>query len=160
MLNEIAKQKNILIVIKPHFAQDTSYLNLKELSNIVFIDDDFFADNNITSYEFISSCDALITDYSSVYFDYLLSDRPVAAVWEDIEDYRKNPGFAIDVDCYMKAAHKIYAVPDFEDFISQVANGEDRYRKERLEINKLVNYSNDGNNAKRVVDFIVEKAGL
>ena len=160
LLNEFAKQKNILIIVKPHFAQDTSYINTKQMSNMLFIDDTFFESNKITSYEFISSCDALITDYSSVYFDYLLSDRPVAAVWEDIEDYRKNPGFAIDVDYYMKAAHKIYTVSDFEDFISQVASGEDRYKEERLEINKLVNYSNDGNNTKRVVDFIIDKAGL
>ena len=116
--------------------------------------------NKITSYEFIGSCDALITDYSSVYFDYLLSNKPVAAVWEDIEEYRKNPGFAIDVDYYMKAAHKIYDLSDFKDFICQIETNEDRYKDERLEISKLVNYSNDGNNVKRVVDFIVEKAKL
>lgn len=160
MLNEFAKNNDTLIVVKPHFAQDTSYLNAREMSNIVFIDDEFFEKNGITSYEFIGSCDALITDYSSVYFDYLLCNKPVAAVWEDIEEYRQNPGFAIDVDYYMKAAHKIYTVEDFKNFISQVVSGEDTYKNQRLEINKLVNFSNDGKNTKRVVDFIIEKAKL
>ena len=86
--NEFAKKNNILIVIKPHFAQDISYITKHNLSNILFINDEFFEKNGINSYQFVGNCDALITDYSCIYFEYLLCDKPIGAVWEDIEEYR------------------------------------------------------------------------
>ena len=159
-LNGIAKENNTLIVVKPHFAQDLSYIKNIELTNIKFIDDDFFLKNNISSYQFVGACDALITDYSSIYYDFLLTDKPVAAVWEDIEDYRKNPGFSVDINYYMKGAFKIYTLQDFEEFITDTAKNIDKLQNERAEINKLVNYSDDGKNAERVTDFIIKEAGL
>ncbi len=159
-LNEAAKELGILLVVKPHFAQNLDYIKQYALSNIQFIDDGFFMKNTISSYEFVGSCDALITDYSSIYFDYLLCDKPVAVVWEDIEEYRKSPGFAMDPEFYMKGAHKIYTLPDFREFLSCLAEENDLYRQDRLEINALVNFAEDGKNSQRVVDFIMEKAKL
>ncbi|MBQ5810623.1 MAG: CDP-glycerol glycerophosphotransferase family protein, partial [Clostridia bacterium] len=40
-LNEMAKANGILIVLKPHFAQDVSRIKAQNLSNLIFIDDDF-----------------------------------------------------------------------------------------------------------------------
>ena len=159
-LNEVASRNGVLLVVKPHFAQDVSYIKDCNLSHIRFINDRFFEEHNISSYEFVGSCDALITDYSSIYYDYLLCDKPIAAIWEDIEEYRANPGFAVDVDYYLKGAEKIYNLDDFEAFIHHVANEMDILCKERAEINALVNHSTDGKNTERVVDFIIEKAGL
>lgn len=159
-LNEVANKNDVLVVLKPHFAQDVSYIKDYNLSNVKFIDDKFFEDNNITSYEFLNSCDSLITDYSSVYYDYLLTDKPVAVIWEDIDEYRKNQGFAVDVDYYMKGAEKIYNIEDFKNFIENVACEHDNLKNERKEICEWANYSNDGQNSKRVADFIIEKANL
>lgn len=159
-LNDLAKEKEILIVIKPHFAQDISYITKYNLSNVLFINDEFFVKNKISSYQFVGNCDALITDYSSIYFDYLLCDKPIGAVWEDIEEYKKNPGFCIDVDHYMKGAFKIYNLNDLIKFIDNVSKEIDDLKKERAEICKYANYSKDGKNSKRVVDFIIEKGKL
>lgn len=159
-LNEIAQKAGVLIVMKPHFAQDISYIKDNNLSNIRFITDEFFVENEISSYEFIAGCDAMITDYSSVYFDYLLCDKPVALMWEDIEDYRKDPGIAVDVDYIGKGAEKIYNLTDFENFIVKVSEGIDNLRNERHEICEWANYAADGMNTERVVDFIIEKANL
>ena len=159
-LNETARKYGVLVVAKPHFAQDLSYIKQYDLSNIVFIDDDFFVKNNLSSYEFVGSCDGLITDYSSIFFDYLLCDKPVAVIWEDIDDYRNNPGFAMDPEVYMAGSHKIYTLEDFEDFLRSVAAEEDPYKEERRKLNALLNYAADGKNTQRVTDFIVEKAKL
>ena len=102
----------------------------------------------------------MLTDYSSVYFDYLLCNKPIGLVWEDIDSYRNNPGFALDLDYYMKAAEKIYNVDELSHFIEDVACNRDSLKSEREEINRLANYSCDGENTKRVVDFIIDKAGL
>ena len=159
-LNEAARQNRVLIVIKPHFAQDISLIEKKELSNITFIDDSFFEKNEITSYEFLAGSDALITDYSSVYFDYTLHDRPIAVIWEDIEEYKQFPGFAMDLSYYMKGAEKIYSIDQLCEFVKDVACENDRLQAERREIRDKTNISTDGKNSERVVDFIVDKAKL
>lgn len=159
-LNEVARANRVLVVIKPHFAQDLRYIQACELSNIRFIDDAFFTKNGISSYAFVGSCDALISDYSSIYFDYLLCDKPQAVVWEDLEDYRQAPGIAIDLDHYMMGAEKVYTPEQLEQFVIDVAQGVDRLQSQRAQICGEVNYARDGKNAARVTDFIVENCGL
>ena len=41
-----------------------------------------------------------------------------------------------------------------------MSDGNDGLKKERYEINRLVNYRSDGKNSVRVVNFIKEKAQL
>ena len=159
-LNMIAQKNNVLIIIKPHFAQDLSKITKLNLSNIRFIDDLFLSINNISSYQFVGSCDALITDYSSIYYDFTLCDKPVAAIWEDIEEYRKNPGLIEDYEFWMQGAEKIYTVEDFERFIIRVAYDNDDIKNLRSEIKTLTNYSIDGKNTERVVNFILDNVSL
>ena len=44
-------------------------------------------------YETLNAADLLITDYSSVYFDYLLLDRPLIFVPVDLEEYIETRGY-------------------------------------------------------------------
>ena len=159
-LDNYAKEMETLIIIKPHFAQNIDYIRKLNLSNIKFIDDSFFSVNGLSSYSFVGNCDALLTDYSSIYFDYTLCDKPIGVVWTDLEEYKSKPGFALDLDFYLKGAEKIYTIDDFKQFIYNVYNNIDFLKSERNEIKNFVNYSSDGKNSKRVVDFIVEKANL
>ena len=147
----------MLIVLKPHFAQDVTYIKDMKLSNIRFIGDDFFEENNICSYEFITGCDALITDYSSVYFDYTLCDKPIAVIWEDIEEYKKNPGLINDYEHYLRGAEKLYNLTDLKEYISRVSHGIDLLKNERNDVMREVNISGDGKNAERVVNYIIEQ---
>ena len=159
-LNDYAKEKEVLIVLKPHFAQDVSFIKELGLSNLVFINDELFVSNNISSYQFVASCDALLTDFSSIYYDYTLCDKPIGLIWEDYEEYCENPGFAVDMDYMMKGGCKIYNIEDLKLFINDISTGIDRLQKERREIRDFANCSTDGRNAERVVDFLIEKANL
>lgn len=159
-INEFAKERDILVVLKPHFAQDLRYIKELKLSNIIFIDDSFFVNNSISSYELINAADALISDYSSIYFDFLLADRPIALIWEDFEEYKVDPGFEVDMEYYCKAAIKIYTIEEFEVFLQGLVDGNDGLKEERKEICTLANFSTDGKNTKRVTDFICENSGI
>lgn len=159
-LNACAKEHGVLLIIKPHFAQDVSVIKTLNLSNLVFIDDDFFTKFNLTSYRFVGSCDALLTDYSSIYYDYTLCDRPIGLIWEDYEEYAQNPGFAVDMDDVMKGGEKIYTLDELKGFVCSVAAGEDHLRNERREIRDRFNISTDGKNTERVVNYIVDVFGL
>lgn len=159
-INEKLIKEDILLIIKPHFAQDLTKIINYNLSNIIFITDDFFYKNKITSYAFLSGCDALLTDYSAVYFDYLICNKPIAAIWEDIKEYEEFPGFCVNIYDVMRGAKKVYNCEDFISFIDEVSKGEDKLIDNRRELCDIYNLSTDGKNSKRVVDFIINKSGL
>lgn len=156
-INTAAAEAGVLIVLKPHFSQDVSLIRDLHLSNITFIGDEFFEAHRTTSYQFVGGCDALLTDYSSIYFDYLLRDKPIGAVFEDIEEYRIKPGFALDVDYYLKGAEALYTVDDLAAFIRRVSQGEDLRKAERAEIRSLISDTADANSTARVTDFITTR---
>ena len=51
---------------------------------------------SILTEELLCAADVLITDYSSVLYDYLLYEKPVVLFAPDLEEYEKERGFYID----------------------------------------------------------------
>lgn len=76
--DEALRQLGITLHVKMHFYHGAAPLegctNVKQL----IIDD---------IYEVLHDFDALVTDYSSIYFDYLLTQRPIIFTPFDLEDY-------------------------------------------------------------------------
>ena len=120
-------------------------------------DDGLFAARGITSYEFLACTDALITDYSSVLFDYLLTGKPVGLTFEDIDAYAKQPGFAIDPQPLRESAAPLDTPDDFRTFFEQLAAGDDPLRAKRMQLTKLTNQYTDGHSAERVAAFLAER---
>ena len=96
--NDFLKGKNLHIIYKPHPVQDISTLLKINLSNIHVIDDKLLNKIDVQLYQVIAESKALISDYSSVYFDYLLLNRPIATTIDDIEEWKQGEGFAYDVE--------------------------------------------------------------
>ena len=159
-LNEYAKKNDIVFVLKPHHSQDLSIFKNLDFSNIRLIDDAFFAEHGITSYHFLANCDALVTDYSSVIYDYMLCNKPIALIWEDIEEYRKSPGLAPNIEQYLECAHKVYSLQDMKKFLDIVKNGNDPLEEIRQKVKLAVNASDKPDNTARVTDYIIKMAKL
>ena len=159
-LNKWAVEHNTILVIKPHYAQDVSYIKDLNLSNILFVDDQFLRANGVTSYDLLNASDALLTDYSSVYYDYTLHDKPIGLIWEDIDIYKANRGLVPDYEFCSKGGEKIYQFNELISFLDHVVQGIDTLKKERRIIRDCSNISTDGKNTERVVDYIIEKAHL
>ena len=156
-INEAAKQAGVLVVVKPHFAQDVSRITVMNLSNLVFINDKFLADQHVTNYELLGKADALLTDYSSVYYDYLLIDRPIGLCWDDYDVFKEREGFAVDMDKVMAAGEKIYTADDLCGFIAALAAGEDRLAEQRKQVIDLIHDYQDDRATQRTVDLIERK---
>lgn len=138
-LNEILRSKNIELYLKLH-PLEASLLKFDEkFSNIFLIDDKILSERKIPLYSFIGSMDALITDYSSVYFDYLLLNRPIGFVLDDYEEYSKNRGFVVDDIRSLMPGEKLYSYADLINFIENFDSEIDKYEASRREINDLVN---------------------
>lgn len=84
-LDRFCRENGILFVIKKHFYHNCEKTNLAGYTNIV----DLTGQSDDTQ-ELLYNSDALITDYSSCYIDYLLLNRPIVFYAYDLEDYLKN----------------------------------------------------------------------
>ena len=113
------------------------------------------AEKNVLNYELMRSVDALLTDYSSVYYDFLLCDKPIGLCWEDFDEFNENEGFVFDVNEILSGGEKIYTVDDMRGFIDRVAKGEDLLVDNRHTNRALTHKYVDDKSSKRVVDFIV-----
>ena len=90
------RQNRCVILFKPHPAQPIDRAVASELTNFVMIDNAWLRDKGVRLYELLGKTDALITDYSSVYYDYLLTDKPIGLTVDDIDDYIRIRGFVYD----------------------------------------------------------------
>ena len=153
-INAAAREAGVLVVLKPHFAQDVSRLMDIDLSNLVLINDAFLRDNRVLNYELLGKADALLTDYSSVYHDYLLTGRPIGLCWDDYEEFLRREGFAVDVDRVMAGGEKLYTPEDLCGFLTRLAAGEDVLRKEREEVFRMIHDYRDAGSSRRVVEHI------
>jgi CDP-glycerol glycerophosphotransferase (TagB/SpsB family) len=95
-LNEILKKKNSLVIIKPH---PMAVLDkaIDGYSNIMLINEDWLSTNEMTLYELLGASDMLWTDFSSVFVDYLLTQKPILFITPDLELYKNNRGFTFDL---------------------------------------------------------------
>jgi len=89
--NECLKKKNALALMKPH--ANTILEGVGSYSNILFIG------GNVDMYCILPFTDVLITDYSSVYYDYLLMpEKDVLFFHYDYEDYVKTREFIFPIE--------------------------------------------------------------
>lgn len=88
-LNQFAKLNNSFILTKLHIASKTT--NKIDLSYVLNLP------SESDLYNFLGEVDVLITDYSSIYFDYLMYNRPILFYCFDYDYYlTKDRGFNFD----------------------------------------------------------------
>ncbi len=79
-LNKFANNNNILFVMKLHPIMAKQFSS-DNLSNIIH----YATENDV--YPALSLFDCLVTDYSSIYFDYLFLDKPIIFFPYDFDNY-------------------------------------------------------------------------
>lgn len=148
------RENNILLVLKPHPVQKISPSLAGELTNFKIIDNNYLSDNGVQLYEFLGKTDALVTDYSSVYYDYLLTDKPIGLTVDDLEEYIKARGFVYDdVREILKGEH-IESTDGLISFLASVRDGKDDHFDERTAVKNMIHTIQDASSAKTVGDFI------
>lgn len=152
-INDILKENNTVILIKLHPVQDKKAIEDFECSNIKIITDEELIKKNFNLYKLLAISDALITDYSSVYYDYLLTQNPIGLSISDFDEYEKNVGFVYDYYSIVKGEY-IYNTDGLCNFIQKLAKNKDDKRQERLNCLKTYHTYCDGKSSERVYEFI------
>ena len=138
-LDNSTKDDTIIYVKLHNYA--SSMINFNEFKNIRKFPD------NYETYEFLNIADALITDYSSVFFDYANTKRKIILFAYDKKEYLKNRGLYIKYD---NLPFKI--VETMEELQKEI---EDLKEYEQYEdfYNSFCNYDSP-NTAKQLCDYI------
>lgn len=155
-LNNYLKENKLKLIIKIHHLQLTNFIKEVKLSNVIYIQDKDLNEKNIQLYNFVGECDYLLTDYSSIYFDYLLLDRPIGFLIGDIDDYKKNRGFIVDNPEDYMPGMKIKNLKELYLFFDTIVIGKDNYQKERKKISKLVNKYPVKNYRKQLLETVLK----
>ncbi len=151
MFEQKLEELNAIFIIKTHFSDKKVDLptNEENLKRIYNLSDCILSD----IYPLLKETDVLITDYSSVYFDYLLLNRPIIFAPFDIDIYvKKYNGFYYTYG-------KVTPGPKAKDWpqvirLMEEVIKKDRWKKERKTISNYFNTFRDNRNSERVFEII------
>lgn len=150
-LNECLKTNNVKMIIKLHPMQDSYGINKTKFSNLCIFQHSDFQRKGYDLYRLLGNADAIITDYSSVFLDYILLNRPIGFTEDDIEDYKDGRGFAMSNPDHYRTGPKIRTYDDMNKFIEDISKGVDEWKSQREAVNIEVNYYRDYNNRRRAL---------
>lgn len=129
-LEAFLEEKNMLLFIRTHVAEQGSaapYLGKR----IRFLGNEQAED--VTG--ILNIFDCLITDYSSIYIDYLLTDKPMIFLPYDRQQYLDGRGMNFDYDDVTPGPKP----ETFNDFLDALSPKEDFWKSERTRVNHLFN---------------------
>lgn len=150
-IDKLLDEFNINLIIKLHPVQDEDSFDKTQFKNIFIYNNKEFSEANLDLYILLKWSKALITDYSSVFYDYLLLDKPLGFTEDDFESYSGKRGFAVEDPDWFRAGEKIKNEKDLSTFINNLCSGKDDFRKRRKEVNDLSNKYQDGQNCLRTL---------
>ena len=110
-----------LLIVKLHIYDSLQNTAFPEFGNIVVLKQSDFRSQ---LYPLLGATDYLLTDYSSVSFDYDILGRPMGFVLRDVNDYRSTRGFYGDVDCIedLLPGKVITTLEGLKDFVTDYKN--------------------------------------
>jgi CDP-glycerol glycerophosphotransferase len=140
-LNEVLESQNMVFLYKGHFydAENKGFSTDGRLRTIT--DDDYDE-----QYTFIKDVDLLITDYSSIYFDFLLCRKPILLFPFDEEAYRKQSR-PFYFDYSLMEARRVYTWPEL---VSALKTRNFKNPSE-VEVSRFHKFA-DGNTCRRLME--------
>jgi CDP-glycerol glycerophosphotransferase (TagB/SpsB family)/glycosyltransferase involved in cell wall biosynthesis len=149
------QQNSLIIILKVHPNEEKKVLQkYKNSRNIVVLPSESLEKEHSELYEILNAADILITDYSSVYFDYLLLDRPIIFTPIDLEEYDSGRGFLLEPYDKWTPGPKVIDQTNLELEILKCLRDKEYFKCERFEIAKVVHEFQDANSSKRVWKLI------
>jgi len=153
-LSDFLEENNINIFLRlhPNFedAIPKKFANSTRISTI-------FSSEVSEINDILGSFDLLITDYSSIYIDYLVTHKPILFLPYDYSEYKEKIGFTIPYDEYTPGP-KPKSQVEFESELKKLLFNINYYKKERISANSLLNSLGNGKGScEQNACFILEK---
>lgn len=156
-LHKFLEKHNAALVYKLHPIEQTALKGVEFAmsSHCYELTDEMLFQADVRYDELLNAFDVMISDYSSIAFDFLLLDRPIVYLVSDYDEYKTSKGFVFhNIDYYMPG-EKVY---DFSGLLTALENGlyePSKYSKARQNVlNQRFDFE-DGQSAKRCYEVII-----
>jgi CDP-glycerol glycerophosphotransferase len=146
-LNVFAIEKKIIFVFKYHVLSEE--IDLSNYSNI------YQYNKQKDIYPLMSISDLMVTDYSSIYLDYIIQNKPILFFIPDFEDYKTSDTILREDFLEITPGTKCYTQDELHQAIIKELNiPNPEYEIQRKQILNLSYKFIDGNSSKRIYDYL------
>jgi len=143
-LNKLLNELNSLFLIKGHMVSEKIDFNAHKSIKLL--------DKSADIQELLIISDLLITDYSSVQLDYLLTLKPVILFPYDFDEYCRTKGLNYDLK-KIAGGPIVYTAEDLIDTIRNIDNINPQFKEKRIMLRERFNKYVDDKSTERVLDF-------
>lgn len=153
-LNEYLEKTNWKFLYRPHYVESIIDEQLiSGIKNIIKVD----FDAEPYTQKLLAASDLLITDYSSIYVDFLILNKPIVFIPFDYEKYTNYRGLVMDFrDKSDTPGDKVLNISELISYLKKLENGNDEYISWRsLARKRFYNYF-DGKSCYRIWNFITK----
>ena len=144
-LNAVLIESDVKMQIKLH---PNSFVKKQNFSHILFLDE------KSDVYDVLAQSDYLITDYSSIYFDYLLLDKEIIFYAFDYDEYMSEDREMYYCFDEVTPGEKVYDFESLLDTIKKLSSLE--YSSERKKIRDEFWLYQDASASKRICTYVKE----
>jgi len=149
-LNSFLEQNQAVFISKLHRlskSKSSKQANYSRIINLPFETD---------VYHILAQIDVLVTDYSSIYFDFLLLDKPMVFFSYDLEEYMANRELYFDYNEFTPGP-KADSFDNLLGSLKEILGGEDKYQAQREKLRDLCFKYQDGEAGERIYQAIFKK---
>jgi CDP-glycerol glycerophosphotransferase (TagB/SpsB family) len=152
-LNNMLKENNCVLLVKMHYYNQKMISFCNDCEHVVLLQDSDVSDLNAL----LPFTDILITDYSSVFFDFLLLDRPIIFTPFDFEEYIRSERALYDDYNAVTPGPKCKDWSAVSAELYKIFANHDGYVDNRARANIAFNAFIDTNNSRRVVKEVFSR---
>lgn len=150
-LNQFAVDNNIIIVFKLH-PLPKNLVDLSQYSNIIEYN------SKCDVYPIFKYTDLMITDYSSIYLDYVLTDKPCLFFMYDLDFYRRRCRDLKEDFMDLLPGELCLSQDELVDALNKILiQGKDDYSEKRKEIRDLSWQDQSGHYCEKTWNYIENK---
>lgn len=153
------KEKNILILMKPHPQDEFFYRaylkNTRMPENLKIIFDSDLKREDFYFYELFNFCDLMISDYSSITVDFLITAKPVIYLTSVVDEYIETRGMVLsDNYRHLLIGDKAGTYAELKGAIDRNIYENRKSKADRLKELSLLHKYFDGNSCSRIYDIL------
>lgn len=146
--NEFLKANDILFLWKLHPYEESFFINQYPVqSNFINISHKLLINRGLDIHEILNEIDILITDYSSIYIDFLLTDKKIIFLPTDIKTFENKRGFILEPYDYWTPGPKLFTQIELQN---ELISFLDEYSERRGIIRDILHQYKDGKSCERI----------
>jgi CDP-glycerol glycerophosphotransferase (TagB/SpsB family) len=154
------KTNNYILLIKSHPFYSNINITKGLKDNILFINESNLQKANIDLYEIMNSVSLLITDISSIFYDFLLLNKPILFISTSLQNHISNRGLLIESYEDYVPGPKISNQESLFVELEKLLNNPNYFSFERNYMKMFMHRFKDGNSTKRISNFLLEIANI